>query len=119
MSAFWLELTLSNVCVSAALALVAFAVHRGGRHPFLAHALWLGVLLKLVTPPVITVPLIPFESPASTAELALIEEQLTSLRTSPISGWAGRSGTPQPNPENQDVSGCRRSRFNPERTATG
>ena len=31
MSAFWLELTLSNVCVSAALALVAYAVHRRGR----------------------------------------------------------------------------------------
>ena len=86
MSAFWLELTLSNVCVSAALALVAYAVHRRGRHPLLAHALWLGVLLKLVTPPVMTVPLIPFESPAATAELALVEEQLTSLGASPISG---------------------------------
>ena len=42
MSAIWLELTLSNVCVSAALALVAYAVHRRGRHPLLAHALWLG-----------------------------------------------------------------------------
>ncbi len=86
MSAFWLELTLSNVCVSAALALVAYAVHRRGRHPLLAHALWLGVLLKLVTPPVMTVPLIPFESPASTAELALVEEQLTTPGVSPISG---------------------------------
>ena len=86
MSALWLELTLSNVCVSTALALVAYAVHRRGRHPLLAHALWLGVLLKLVTPPVMTVPLIPFESPAATAELALLEEQLTSLGASPISG---------------------------------
>ncbi len=86
MSAIWLELTLSNVCVSAALALVAYAVHRRGRHPLLAHALWLGVLLKLVTPPVMTVPLIPFESPASTAELALVEEQLASPGASPISG---------------------------------
>ncbi|MGB0330734.1 MAG: M56 family metallopeptidase [Planctomycetota bacterium] len=86
MSAFWLELTLSNVCVSAALGLVAYAVHRRGRHPLLAHALWLGVLLKLVTPPVMTVPLIPFESPATTAELALVEEQLTSLGVFPTSG---------------------------------
>ncbi|MDG1983917.1 MAG: M56 family metallopeptidase [Planctomycetota bacterium] len=81
MSAFWLELTLSNICVSAALALVAYAVHRHGRHPLLAHALWLGVLLKLVTPPVLTVPLIPFEGPALSAELARVEEQLASLST--------------------------------------
>ena len=82
MSAFWLELTLSNVCVSAALALVAYAVHRRGRHPLLAHALWLGVLLKLVTPPVMTVPLIPFESPASTAARSSRTIPRTSRSTS-------------------------------------
>ena len=86
MSAFWLELTLSNVCVSSALALVAYAVHRHGRHPLLAHALWLGVLLKLVTPPVLTVPLIPFEGPALSAELARVEEQLASLSTPVTAG---------------------------------
>ncbi len=86
MSVSWLELTLSNLCVSSALALVAYAVHRHGRHPLLAHALWLGVLLKLVTPPVLTVPLIPFESPALSAELARVEEQLASLATPAIGG---------------------------------
>jgi len=49
----------SNLCLSVALALVAWAVQRSGRRPLLAHLLWVLVLVKLVTPPVLTVPVIP------------------------------------------------------------
>src|SRR5262245_34821178 len=49
-----LETAISNALVASGLALVAFAVSRW-RRPALAHALWLLVLLKLVTPPLIPV----------------------------------------------------------------
>jgi beta-lactamase regulating signal transducer with metallopeptidase domain len=49
---------LSNVLMAAALALPAAAVTRLGRRPALAHALWLLVLLKLLTPPLIPVPIL-------------------------------------------------------------
>ena len=46
-----LEIGLGNAVVAAALALFAAAVSRLVRRPALGHALWLLVLLKLVTPP--------------------------------------------------------------------
>jgi beta-lactamase regulating signal transducer with metallopeptidase domain len=52
------EIGLWNAAASAALALAAAAVSRLGRRPALAHTLWLLVLLKLVTPP-----LVPFSLP--------------------------------------------------------
>jgi beta-lactamase regulating signal transducer with metallopeptidase domain len=42
-----------NAAASAVLALLAAAVSRLGRRPALAHTLWLLVLLKLVTPPLV------------------------------------------------------------------
>lgn len=42
----------SNTAFAGALALIAFGVQRTGRSPQFAHALWLLVLIKLVTPPV-------------------------------------------------------------------
>jgi len=47
----------SNTAFAGALTLVAFGVQRIGRSPQLAHALWLLVLIKLVTPPVFHVAL--------------------------------------------------------------
>jgi beta-lactamase regulating signal transducer with metallopeptidase domain len=49
---------LSNALMAAALALPAAAVTRFGRRPALAHALWLLVLLKLLTPPLIPIPIL-------------------------------------------------------------
>ena len=48
----------SNVVLSALLAAFAVAMTRLWRNPHLAHGLWLLVLLKLVTPPLVhmTVP---------------------------------------------------------------
>ena len=46
----------SNVAVAGALALLALGVTRIWRDPHLAHALWLLVLLKLVTPPIVPAP---------------------------------------------------------------
>src|SRR6266545_8411985 len=52
-----LEIGLSNAIVASVLALLAAAGARLLRRPALAHALWLLVLLKLLTPPLITIPL--------------------------------------------------------------
>ncbi|MGD2017800.1 MAG: hypothetical protein PVJ89_06785, partial [Planctomycetota bacterium] len=75
----WIEFGLSNSCVAAALALLAHSVHRRGRHPLLAHALWLGVLLKLVTPSLFTVPLLPYPAAASTIDLAAVDPAMSEL----------------------------------------
>jgi hypothetical protein len=50
-----LEIAASNAVFSAFLAIVTIAVTRVWRSPQLAHGLWLLVLLKLVTPPLISV----------------------------------------------------------------
>ncbi len=59
MTDFFLQFGISNLCISMALALVAYAVHRSGKLPFVAHLLWVLVLLKLITPPLLTLPVIP------------------------------------------------------------
>ena len=56
MAAAVLELGLGNLIVAAALAVVAVAAGRWGGRPVLTHALWVLVLLKLVTPPVVNIP---------------------------------------------------------------
>jgi beta-lactamase regulating signal transducer with metallopeptidase domain len=61
-----IQIGLSNAAVSAVLALLALAVSRFFRRPALAHALWVLVLLKLITPPVHLIP-IEWPSPAEEA----------------------------------------------------
>jgi beta-lactamase regulating signal transducer with metallopeptidase domain len=63
------EAGLSNVLASAALAVVAIAVGLVCRRPAVSRALWLLVLLKLVTPPLFRVP-VPWPAPASPARVA-------------------------------------------------
>lgn len=50
-----LQFAASNLLVSIPLAMVAYAVHRTGRFPVIAHLLWIIVLAKLVTPPLVTI----------------------------------------------------------------
>src|SRR5207253_1565074 len=51
----FLEITLTNVVMATGLALIAAVVAKMFRRPVLSHFLWLLVLLKLVTPPLIPV----------------------------------------------------------------
>jgi bla regulator protein blaR1 len=67
----FLEVGLGNAVAAAALALVAAAVARLSRRPALAHALWLLVLLKLVTPPLLPLPV--SWSPAADRPKAALE----------------------------------------------
>jgi beta-lactamase regulating signal transducer with metallopeptidase domain len=88
---------LSNAVIAAALTVVAFAVTRVTKNPHLAHALWLVVLLKLVTPPLVDVPLprglfaTAAEDPTPTPTPTPVASD-PSLRTP--SDWI----TPDPNP---------------------
>ena len=50
------QIGLSNLLLSGVLAGLAYAVHRRGRYPTLAHLLWVFVLVKVVTPPLFTLP---------------------------------------------------------------
>ena len=51
-----LQMGLSNACFALVLALVAVTVGSQARRPHLAHLLWLLVFVKLVTPPLVTIP---------------------------------------------------------------
>lgn len=50
---------LSNLFVASLIAMTAWVVGRSGRHAWLAHGLWVMVLIKMVSPPIISVPIIP------------------------------------------------------------
>ncbi|MCH7726270.1 MAG: M56 family metallopeptidase [Planctomycetes bacterium] len=54
------SLLISNVVLAALLAVLAIVLTRVWRNPQFAHALWLLVLVKLVTPPLIHVPMPEF-----------------------------------------------------------
>jgi beta-lactamase regulating signal transducer with metallopeptidase domain len=64
-----LEIVLSNAVMATLLALLAFGLGRLHRRPAFVHGLWLVVLLKLVTPPLVMIPLPWFEPrPPATPE---------------------------------------------------
>lgn len=65
-----LQIGLSNALVATLLALVAVCVGRFCRRPALTHSLWLLVLLKLITPPLVSVPLPWPQSATPTADPA-------------------------------------------------
>lgn len=50
------QVALGNLLISGLLAGIAYVVHRRGRYPGLAHLLWVFVLVKLVTPPLLILP---------------------------------------------------------------
>lgn len=52
-----LEIGLGNALAAALLALVAVAGSRFCRHPAIVHGLWLLVFIKLLTPPLLPIPL--------------------------------------------------------------
>src|SRR5713101_259035 len=69
-----IESVLANAACAAVLALLALAVGRVWRRPAVLHGLWLLVLLKLVTPPILPLPVrvlpasVPPAAPVAVAE---------------------------------------------------
>jgi beta-lactamase regulating signal transducer with metallopeptidase domain len=54
-----LRLILANALAAGLLAVAAWAVSRGTRRQSLVHGLWVLALVKLVTPPIVPLPLLP------------------------------------------------------------
>ncbi len=99
-----LSIAVSNAVAATVLALAAVAVGAVYRRPAVVHGLWLLVLLKLVTPPLLRIPIAwPVvaepETPNLTAvreELPAVEEPATILAAEPADeGEARRAGLRQ------------------------
>src|SRR5687767_12728453 len=69
-----LEHALANLAVAAVLAVVAGMVGLWGRRPAITHALWLLVLLKLITPPLFSLEL-PWPAPTLASETPIESEK--------------------------------------------
>lgn len=79
-----LNIGLSNAVVAVLLAVIAIVVGMICRRPALVHGLWLLVLLKLVTPPLVRVPIAWSGAPESVpAEAAAIDETSPALSPTP------------------------------------
>src|SRR5262249_47526478 len=75
---------LSNAALAAILVVPAWVVSRNFRRPALAHALWLLVLLKLVTPPLIPVRFLPaLPEPARPPVQVAVAEPVADAPKSP------------------------------------
>ncbi len=74
-----LNTALSNTAAALVLAIIAVAVGRLVRRPALAHGLWLLVLLKLLTPPLVV---LPISWPVEPAEETAVEPATVLADTS-------------------------------------
>jgi len=87
MTDFFLQIGLSNACFSLALTLVAVAVSTKTKRPHLAHLLWLLVFVKLVTPPIWTIPVftIPLQPDVSITNIPVVDAQMAAPA---VSAWS-------------------------------
>ena len=83
------QMGLSNACIAAGLAVLAMLAGWKAKRPQLAHMLWLLVLVKLVTPPIVSVPL--FTIPQQAPEVLIVEEHVPTA-----SGDATSPDAPRP-----------------------
>gem|GEM_PF-331639 len=90
-----LEYTLGNTLLATPLAVLAWTIGRWRRHPSLAHALWVLVMIRLVMPPIAAVPWLSVKVPL---------EQITAAAVDGRRDEGSRS-TPS-DPENASMSGA-------------
>ena len=95
-----LQIVWSNAFVATALALLVFPLARACRNPALSHSLWILVLVKLVTPPIISVPLPTSWVPGSRPEVVG-----TALPTHPLALPVDRGFEPLRLPDLSTVPG--------------
>lgn len=86
------QIGLSNACLSLALAIVAMLVGARAKRPHLAYMLWLLVFVKLVTPPIVTIPIGTFsvqpDQVVATNDHDLnLDEQPAIAETAQPSSW--------------------------------
>jgi beta-lactamase regulating signal transducer with metallopeptidase domain len=87
-----LSIAVSNAVAATVLALAALAVGAVYRRPALVHGLWLLVLLKLVTPPLVFLPIAWPGAAESAQEVAVAQEEPTIV---PLGGSRSARPTPQ------------------------
>ena len=58
--ATFLHLAVANLAMASGLAVLAVLAGRFSRRPALVHSLWLLVLLKLITPPLVPLQIVPW-----------------------------------------------------------
>jgi beta-lactamase regulating signal transducer with metallopeptidase domain len=78
-----LEAGLSNALAATVLALLAAAAGCICRRPAVLHALWLLVLVKLITPPLLRVPLPWPPAPAAAARSVVIDQEIGRQQPDP------------------------------------
>jgi beta-lactamase regulating signal transducer with metallopeptidase domain len=85
---------LSNACFALVLAIVATIVAARARRPQLPHMLWLLVFIKLLTPPVLTIPVDAFSLSLDDMVLAgedlSVDDQSASAETAPAASLSSR-----------------------------
>ena len=102
-----LQMTLSNLLVALALAIVALVLQRRYRANALANVVWVMVLLKLLSPPLVSLPLVEVESLVNSAEATLshsVVAEAGGLADAVISDAAELSLL-NANPEEQEPAG--------------
>ncbi len=86
MTDLFLQIGLSNAAFSLGLAIAALLVGKYAKRPHLAHLLWLLVFVKLITPPLVTIPVetVSRVTPAATEAIALPEPATFVTESSPV-----------------------------------
>jgi beta-lactamase regulating signal transducer with metallopeptidase domain len=96
MTSLLAQVALSNFVLSAMLAVLASLVHRRGRYPTLAHVLWVLVLVKVITPPIVVLPLLPGPDQAVTGDPSGTAAMASATGTTvweALAGWPTGPGT--------------------------
>ncbi len=93
-----LKMGLSNACFALVLAIAAMLVGTRTKRPHLAYMLWLLVFVKLVTPPILTVPVGMFSTQSDQAVVAIdhdanVTESPASVETTWVSSLPSRIET--------------------------
>ena len=99
MSDFLIQAILSNLLVSTILAAIAWSVQRRYQAASLANLLWVIVLIKMITPPLFSIPLLEVGSVATASHRSIPWEQPRKLsvskqlppRSAETSPWGGPS----------------------------
>ena len=89
----WLQFVAGNILVASLIGALAWQVGRRGRHAPIAHLLWVVVFVKLITPPIVLLPIPVPESwlPATQASYtdAIPYQGITVLRGQPQTANSG------------------------------
>ena len=107
MADFLIQATISNLAIATLIAVIAWWVQHRIRSASLANLLWALVLLKLITPPIFSVPFLQIPSVTKTGVAQTSEEPETHihkdiLRDEPIPDWTAVESTATVTTDAQD-----------------